>query len=169
MILHCSRKLAEKLSGVSLTPLEEASPLGSWHGHTFPIDRRQCVMLCHDRTRNSLFLPGLRKPQFAQLGNVWLRQIFAASLALLGCPDTQIRKAELMLGPVRYDTATDRSVQSSMRVAQQDLEAWLWRSAPNVMDADPLAAAQWLNQRPTRVRGELVWPDRAMQEMISAL
>ena len=69
MILHCSRKLAEKLSGVSLTPLEEASPLGSWHGHTFPIDRRQCVMLCHDRTRYSLFLPGLRKPQFAQLGN----------------------------------------------------------------------------------------------------
>lgn len=143
--------------------------MGSWHAHLITIDRRQCAMFCHDQTRYSLFLPGLRKPQFAQLGNVWFRQVFTASLALLGCPDTKIRKAELMLGPLRYDTATDRSVQSSMRVAQQDLEVWLWRSVPNVMDADPLGATQWLNQRPTRARGELVWPDRAMHRMISAL
>jgi len=48
MILHCSQKLAAKLTGVSPTPLEETGPLGSWHGHLFTLDRRQCVMFVHD-------------------------------------------------------------------------------------------------------------------------
>jgi hypothetical protein len=48
MIFHCSKKLATKLPDVSSVPLEETSPLGSWHGHLFSMDRRQCVMFCHD-------------------------------------------------------------------------------------------------------------------------
>ena len=126
MILHCSQKLAAKLPGVSPTPIEEASPLGSWHGHLFTLDRRQCVMFCHDATRYVLFLPGLRKEHFADLGGKWFRPLYLATLAMIGCPDTQIKKAELALGPMRFDTATDRSVQGSLRVAKWDLEAWLY-------------------------------------------
>lgn len=168
MILHCSRKLAERLPDVSAAPLEEASPLGGWHGHLFPVDRRQCVMFCHDATRYVLFLPGLRKAQFAVLGSPWFRELFAASLAVLGCSDAQIRKAELALGPVRYDTATDRSVMGSIKVAQQDLWAWL-QDLPDVMAADPLATAHWLNHRPTYARGRLLWPDQAMLAQMAAL
>jgi len=102
------------------------------------------------------------------LGARWFRQLYTASLAALGCPDRQIRKVELALGPVRYDTATDRSVQSSMRVAKQDLEAWVYR-VPNVMELDPLAAAAWLNDRPARMRGELIWPGPAMRARVEAL
>ncbi len=108
MILHCSHKLAAKLPGVSGTPLEEDSPLGSWHANLFTLDRRQCVMFCHDETRYCLFLVGLRKPQFAELGSKWFRQMFSASLAVIGCPDVQIRRVELALGPIRCDTVTDR-------------------------------------------------------------
>ena len=61
MIIHCSKKLSAKLENVSPTPLEEISLLGGWHAHLFTIDRRQCVMFCHDATRCTLFLPGLRK------------------------------------------------------------------------------------------------------------
>lgn len=168
MILHCSRKLAGRLADVSASPLDEASPLGSWHGHLFTIDRRQCVMFCHDATRYALFLPGLRKAQFSVLGNPWFRELFTGSLAVLGCPDVQIRKAELALGPVRYDVATDRSVMGSIKVAQQDLWAWL-EDVPNVLEADPQAAAHWLNHRPTYARGRLLWPDQAMRDLIGAL
>ena len=140
MILHCSKKLAAKLPGVSSEPLGETSPLGSWHGHLVHFDRRQCVMFMHDDTRYALFLPGLRKEHFAVLGARWFRELYTATLAVLGCPDRQIRKVELALGPVRYDTATDRSVQGSMRVAKQDLDDWVCR-VPNVMELDPLAAA----------------------------
>jgi hypothetical protein len=87
---------------------------------------------------------------------------------VLGCPNRQIRKVELALGPVRYDTATDRSVQGSMRVAKQDLEAWVYRIS-NVMVLDPLAAAAWLNDRPAKIHGKLVWPGPAMRERVEAL
>ena len=168
MIIHCSRKLAAKLPSVSPTPLEEASPLGSWHGHLFVVDHRQCAMFCHDATRYVLFLPGLRKEQFEVLGERWFRSLYLATLAVIGCSDTQLKKVELALGPVRFDTATDRSVQGSLRVARQDLDASLYR-VPNVLDLDPLAVSCDLNDRPATVHGKLVWPDRAMREAVAAL
>lgn len=168
MILHCSQKLASKLPGVSPVPLEESSPLGSWHGHLFSMDRRQCVMFCHDATRYVLFLPGLRKADFVELERMWFRPLYLATLAMLGCADTQIKKVELALGPMRFDTATDRSVQGSLRVAKQDLEAWLY-DVPNVMDLDALKVSCRLNQRPTTVYGKWGWPEKAMLEAVARL
>jgi hypothetical protein len=106
IILHCSQKLAAKLSAVSSTPLEETSPLGGWHGHLFTLDRRQCVMFVHDATRYALFLPGLRKEDFAVMGERLFRPLYLGTLVLFGCPDAQIKKVELALGPIRFDTAT---------------------------------------------------------------
>lgn len=168
MILHCSHKLATKLSDVSPAPLEETSPLSSWHGHLFTLDRRQCVMFCHDTTRYVLFLPALRKADFAELGSKWFRPLFLATLAVAGCPDTQIKKVELALGPLRFDMATGRSVQGSLRVAKQDIEAWLYR-VPHVMDLDPLKMSCHLNERPATVYGKCVWPERAMLEAVARL
>ena len=76
MIIHCSRKLAAKRADVSAEPLEETSPLGSWHGHLFTLDRRQCVMFCHDATRFVLFMPGLHKVDFEELGGKWFRPLY---------------------------------------------------------------------------------------------
>jgi len=168
MILHCSQKLAAKLPDVSPMSLDETSPLGSWHGHLFSMDRRQCVMFCHDATRYVLFLPGLRKADFAELGSAWFRPLYLATLAMFVCPDTQIKKVERALGPMRFDMATDRSVQGSLRVAKQDMEAWLYR-VPNVMDLNPLAVSCRLNERPATVYGKCVWPEKAMLEAVSRL
>ena len=89
-------------------------------------------------------------------------------LAVLGCPERQIRKVELALGPVRYDTATDRSVQGPLRVAKQDLEARIYR-VPSVMELDPLAVAAWLDDRPARVYEKPVWPGPAMHGQVESL
>lgn len=166
MILHCTQKLASKLSDVSGKPLDETSPLGSWHGHLFTIDRRQCVMFCHDETRFLLFMVGLRKPQFAELKTKWFRTLFTAVLAQAGCADADIRKAELALGPVRFDTATDRSVLGSLRIAKQDLEAWVYQVS-NVLDLDPLAISCQLNERPTTIHKQWLWPCKAMLEAVA--
>lgn len=141
--------------------------MGGWHGHLFSVDRRQCVMFCHDATRYTLFLPGLRKQQFAELGS-WFRQLFTATLALSGCPDAQVKKAELALGAVRHDMAINRSVQGSLRVARQDLECWVC-DVPNVMYLDPLIYSKRLNERPATVLGKVLWPEREMREAIAAL
>jgi hypothetical protein len=149
-------------------PLDETSPLGSWHGHLFTVDRRQCVMFCHDASRYVLFLPGVRKEHLVVLGEQWFRPLYLATLAVLGCPESQIKKVELAVGPVRYDTATDRSVQGSLRVAREDLQAFVVR-VPNVLDLDPVAVSSELSHRPATIRGKWIWPDRAMLEVVGRL
>jgi len=168
MILHCSQKLAARLPSVSSAPLEETSPLGSWHAHLFTLDRRQCVMFCHDATRFVLFAAGLRKANFADLDQACFRPLFLSTLSALGCTTAQRRQVELALGPMRFDTATDRSVQGALRVAKSDAEAWVYKS-PNVMEIDPLVLSCRLNERPTMARGALVWPDRAMRQLVETL
>ena len=116
MLLHCTQKLAARLPEVSATPLAESSLLGGWHGNLYQIDRRQCVLFCHDETRYMLFLPGLKKTHFESLGRLH-RDLFLLSLAAHGVPDAKIMRAGLALGPAVFDRATDRSVLASMNIA----------------------------------------------------
>jgi hypothetical protein len=146
----------------------EDSPLGSWQAHLYTIDHRQCVIFCHDQTRYVLFMPGLRKVHFAELCSKWFRQLFFATPQTMGCPIADIKKVELSLGPAQFDTATDRSVQGSMRIARLDLDARVMR-VPNVMNLDPLEVSCALNHRPATVFGKSLWPDRAMRELIADL
>lgn len=167
MILHCSQKLAAKLAGVSATPLEETSPLGSWHGHLFALERRQCLILCHDASRYVLFLPGLRKADFVDLGTLF-RPLYLATLAAFGAAPVQIKKAELALGPLAFDTVTDRSVQGSIRIVQQEIK-WMLAAQP-LAPADPLAlSCEFNNQRPASVHGKWLWPDTMMLETVARL
>jgi hypothetical protein len=123
-------------------------------------------LFCHDASRYVLFLPALRKDDFADLGKL-LRPLYLASLETFGAEPNQIRKAELVLGPLRFDTATDRSVQGSIRIVQtQDVE-WLARQTP-VIDLDPLAVSCELSHRPTTIRGKSLWPDLVMLEAVTA-
>jgi hypothetical protein len=124
VIIHCTQKLAAKLPVVSAEPLTETSPLGSWHANVYTIDRHHCLLFCHDDTRYTVFLPGLRKEHFAELGR-WFKEAFTASLAYMGVADNQVRRAELAIGPVQFDTCTDRSVQGSLNQMRFMLEGQL--------------------------------------------
>jgi hypothetical protein len=73
-VIHCTRKLAAKLPGVSAAALEEVDGLGNWHANLVRFDRVQCVLFCHDETRYCLFVPGMRARQFAELGR-WHREL----------------------------------------------------------------------------------------------
>lgn len=167
MIIHATRKLAARLPKVSKEPIQEVSALGNWHADRLTLDRRQCVIFCHDETRAALFIAGLRKPQFAALGGEIFRQLFADTLAALECPQAQIQRALLSLGPCEFDTVTDRSVLSSMRVARQDLEAFIWKF-PNVLMADPVEASRRLTRRPVSVRGQHFWPQDRLLELVES-
>lgn len=169
MIIHCTKKLAVKLPSVSSQPLSESSPLGSWHANLYTIDRRNCVLFCHDATRYTLFLPGLRKPELAELGR-WFREIFTASLAYMGMEDNQVRRAELALGPVVFDTATDRSVLGSLNRMKFMLDARVCE-VEGVMLLNPLSVNRWLCHYPVSVKGvKGFWmADKAMMERIAAL
>ncbi|MGH8738778.1 MAG: DUF6933 domain-containing protein [Burkholderiales bacterium] len=166
-LIHCTRKLAQKLSGVSAAPIAETGALGSWHASLIRFDRRQCVLFCHDATRYCLFLPGVRAPQLAELGR-WHRELFLASLAKEGVADPVVARAGIALGPARYDAKTDRSVLATMNVAQWDLGAYVSRE-DHVMDVDALLASRRLNERPVRANGKSLWPARAICEQVARL
>ena len=166
-VIHCTRKLAQKLSGVSAAPIAEAGALGSWHGHLVRFDRLQCVLFCHDETRYCLFQPRLRAPQFADLGR-WHRDLFLASLATEGIADAVIARVDEALGAPRFDTKTDRSVLGTMNIAQWDLGAYVSRE-DHVMDVDALLASRHLNERPVMANGKPLWQARAMRERVARL
>jgi len=166
-VLHCTRKLAEKLSEVSAAPVEEVGALGSWHATLVRFDRLQCVLFCHDHTRYCLFLPRLRAPQFAELGR-WHRELFLASLAMEGIADPAIARAALVLGPPRYDSKTDRSVLGTMNIALADLQAYV-EDAAHILAVDPLLVSRRLNNRPVMANGKPLWPGKAMRERVSRL
>jgi hypothetical protein len=96
----------------------------------------------------------------------WFRELYFATLETMGCKQAQIRQVELSLGPVRYDTVTDRSVQGSMRIVRQDFDSWLMR-VPNVLDLDPLVVSCDLNHRLARVYGKVLWPEQVMKELVA--
>ena len=169
MIIHCTKKLAAKLPAVASEPLTETRPLGSWHAKLYIIDRRNCILFCHDATRYTLFLPGLRKAEFTELGR-WFRELFTASLAYMGMGDSLVHRAELALGPVVFDTATDRSVLGSLNQMKFMLDARVYE-VENVMMLNPLSVNRQLCHYPVNVKGvKGFWmADEAMVEQVKAL
>lgn len=165
MIIHCTQKMASKLSEVSAEPLSETSLLGSWHALLYTVDRRQCIMFCHDASRYILFLPGLVKADFGNLGRLH-RELFLTTLAKQSVAELQLKKIALALGPMRYDRATDRSVLGSMNVARSDLSFTL-EFEEKVLD--PVAIALWFNERPAMAGKVLIWPYKAMLELVNSL
>jgi len=112
-----------------------------------------------------LFLPGLRAPQFADLGR-WHRELFLATLAVQGMPSSHLARFELMFGPLRIDYQTDRSVLGSLRVAADDLRYGSLPRVSNVLDLDPLVISHELNQRPCRVGKACIWPTESMRKLV---
>ncbi len=166
MIIHCTQKLATKVPAVSDVPLVETSPLGSWHAHLYRHDRRQCVLFCHDESRYCLFLPGLVKADFAELGRLH-RELFLATLAVLNLPEAKLKRVAMALGQAQCDRKTDRSVLGSLRITDIDL-SWLIHDH-HVLDCDPLAVSLELNERPTSVKGRYFWPTQVMLERVGQI
>ena len=167
MLLHCTKKVAERLPEPVAESLEEAAVLGSWHAHLFQLKRRQCLLFCHDETRYMLFLPGVNKSHFKELGRLH-RDLFLLSLAALEVPESRVMRAGLALGPPRFDRATDRSVLGSLNVAATDLSIHL-EDVDNPLEIDPVTVALMLNRRPVTARGAWLWPERGMLEKVARL
>ena len=132
MLIHTTQKLAAKLPTVSKQPLTETNPLGSWHANLYIIDRRNCVMFCHDQTRFTLFAAGLKKADFFNLDS-WFQDLFANTMLKLGYDTRLIEQALERMDPLQFDTHCSRSVQGTMRVAHTDLDAMLWSIGGDVM------------------------------------
>ena len=167
MIFHCTKTLAAKLPVVSEAPLTDVNPIGSWHAHLHLIDRRQCVMFCHDTTRFILFQAGLRKEQFSNMGQLH-KDLFKFALISMGVTDSGIKRVELAAGPTQFDTATDRSALGTLNQSRSKFDHFIF-DYRNILEVDSVIAARWLNETPMGARGVLIWPEKSMLELVGKL
>ena len=87
----------------------------------------------------------------------------------MGMSDAEVRRAELALGSVTFDTHTDRSVLSSLTQMKFMLDARV-RAVEDVMLLNPLSVTHWLCHTPVNAKGvNSTWPDKAMLERVAAL
>lgn len=174
MIIHCTKKLIKKLPQAEPIVADTAHPLGSWHANLHIVDRRQCVLFCHDKTRFALFSAGLKKHDLENLAYIFI-DLFVNTLLKLGYDTALIESAAQFMQEttISFDSTCDRSVLSTMNlVFRQEVYHELMK-VNNVMDLLPYSPSARLNDRPTRVKGmkrsECLWPADEMRRLLSGL
>lgn len=177
--LHCTKKLLVKLPlsedgrlhsrNPSLTIVRDpaANPLSGWHANLILLQRRQCVLFVHDTTRFPVFVPALKKDDFAELD--WFFQDgYMNTLLKVGAKDRHMKAAEKLLTPLICDNDCNRSVQGTLNQMAQDLGFMLEYEQAQVVDISPYRTSAWLAHRPCTMKGirDCIWPDRAMLELL---
>ncbi len=178
--LHATRKLFERLplddqGQLASTPRSawlfdaapiEANPLSGWHGNLVTYQRRNCVLLVHDKTRFPLFLPALTKPDFAELNDRFVDALMN-TLLKCGANQDQLNTAQRHLRPFQIDTQCNRSVQATLNRMGQDLEYVLQYDNINVGEITGYRQGVWLAQSPRSVKGRgVLWPQKAMLTLL---
>ena len=174
LIIHCTKKLFAKLPERNVGSTIGVHPLGSWHANLYHMDRRQCVLFCHDQTRFALFVAGLKKQDFENIDYVFF-DLFVNTLLRAGYPIRSVEfAADLMQETdLTIDSNCDRSVLGSMRSIYHQELYMAQMSVNNVMELLPYSTSAKLNDRPTRIKGmcasECLWPHDAMRGLLDSL
>jgi len=121
MIMCCTKKL---LTELKQNPGKENAIIDSfwsWHANTFYIERRKCVLVTNDITLFTMFIPGLKKPDFQSFHFMFGQQLFK-NLLHEKIPQKQIEKILLKCEDIKYKRTNNRSVLGSMNELKFQLE-----------------------------------------------
>lgn len=176
--LHCTKKLLAKLPlledgrlnskkpTLSVVRDPASNPLNSWHANLLLLQRRQCVLFVHDTTRFPVFVPALKKDDFAEL-DWFFQDVFMNTLLKVGAEDRHMKAAEKLLTPLVCSSGTDRSIMGTLNHMGQDLGFMLEYDNASAMDLSPYRTGAWLAERPWSIKGKgYVWPGRVMLELL---
>lgn len=172
---HVTKKLADKLSraGCSIedSPAEHASVLDSRHANITTIQRRQCLVFTHDKTRFTIALLGVTQKELKQL-SYWFEDLLVNTLLKAGLDPELIEAATQKMGPLQFDTTCDRSVQGTLRLMIHRLEAY--SDGIDVMELPIYSTSVWLSERPCWVKGEtqkkvFLFPRQEMERLLLQL
>jgi hypothetical protein len=110
MLIHCTQKLLMEIPGRLADPTASGE---SWHANLLHVDRRKCVLFTHDKTLFSVFVPGLKKPEFAHLDEVFGQRVFKA-LVWGEFSQSQVERMLDDCREIRFTRSSNRSVMGSM-------------------------------------------------------
>lgn len=112
LTLQCTQKLLKELKS-DLSPVKNADPVTLWHANLLTLDRRKCVLFTNDQTRYSLLVPGLKKPDFKMLGEIFLDNLFRCMLNE-GIPQHGIEKVLNTCSSYCFTKTSSKSVLGTM-------------------------------------------------------
>jgi hypothetical protein len=177
--LHCTQKLLAKLplledgrlrsrkSTLSVVRDPATNPLSDWHANLILLQRRQCVLFVHDATRFPVFVPALKKVDFAELD--WhFQDGFMNTLLKVGAEERHMEAAEKLLAQLACDNGCSRSVQGTLNQMGQELGYMLDYDNASVTELAPYRTSAWLAERPCMAKGvrDCIWPVRAMLDLL---
>jgi len=148
LLIHCTRKL---LTQIPERFIDLSASGAGWHANLLRIERRKCVLFTHDETLYSVFVPGLRKPEFEQLDEVFGRGLFKA-LMWDDFSQTQIERMLEACRVVRFTRSSNRSVLGSMNDMRFQIGAYLEHDG-GLTSVDLAQLHHELNHTPFRAIG----------------
>ena len=76
-LIRCTAKLLKELKQEPVANVEPLrSFIGGWHANLLRIERRKCVLVTNDKTLYTIFIPGLKKPDFNDFGEMFRHHLF---------------------------------------------------------------------------------------------
>lgn len=109
-LIQCTKKLLVKVPDRLFDPAMDGE---RWHANFLRVDRHQCVLFTHDASLYSVFVPGMKKPEFEHLDEVFGQRLFKV-MAWDGFPPTHIEVMLDALRVIRCTRSSNRSVLGSM-------------------------------------------------------
>ena len=102
----------------------EFGTIGDWHANLFRFERRKCVLFTNSATLYSIFVPGLKRPDFDRLDEIFRQSLFKR-LRIEGFSQFQIEKVLEDYQTLQYANTNNRSVLGSMNDLAFQLEAFV--------------------------------------------
>lgn len=125
LLIRCTQKLLKELKVTPTQEEQEGGYLGGWHADLVRIERRKCALITNDLMLYSLFIPGLKKPELEQFGEVFMQYLFK-NLRCERFPQDQIELVLNEYREIRIAKTNNRSVLGSMNDIKYQLEHIVW-------------------------------------------
>ena len=161
LVIRCTRKLLAEIPDRFIDP--SASGAG-WHANLLRFERRKCALFTHDGTLYSVFVPGLRKPEFERLDKVFGQRLFKA-LLWDEFSQTQIERMLEACRVIRFTRSSNRSVLGSMNDIRFQIGSYV-EYAGGLTSVDLARLHHELNRTPFGAIG-YGYPVKRLQEYLA--
>ena len=144
--IQCTQKLLKEVGQEYKEAIIPTVPLGCWHANLLILDRRKCVLFTSDATRYSFLVPGLKKPDFKILDEVFRQNLFRC-LRIDGFSQESIERVLDEVSEVVFTRTSDRSVLGTMNDMAQIIK-WTVYDDGGLLNVDIDEMNSKLNRMP---------------------
>jgi hypothetical protein len=122
--------------------------IGGWHANLLRFERRKCVLFTNDKTLYSVFVPGLKKPEFYHFDELFRHYLFK-SLLNEGFSQPQIERVLSEYQTIVFGKTNNRSVLGSMTDLGFQLEYHI-KASGGLSYLDLMALNKQINRIPMK-------------------